>query len=224
MYPEGTAAFLSTLPARGATTKTTARKAATWISIHAPREGSDRRPLLPLRHLLNFYPRSPRGERLHAGQQLAHILAHFYPRSPRGERLFEQCNFPRIQHFYPRSPRGERRDLTFQSLEWQDFYPRSPRGERLSISLFWTTRQRFLSTLPTRGATHQPAPEEDWIRISIHAPHEGSDRWAVHETPGIKPFLSTLPTRGATRWRRPAHQILPYFYPRSPRGERPSVP
>ena len=55
------------------------------ISIHAPREGSDR----PLWRLSaggkNFYPRSPRGERLPPSTKTLSYL-YFYPRSPRGER------------------------------------------------------------------------------------------------------------------------------------------
>ena len=57
----------------------------------------------------------------------------------------------------------------------------------------------FLSTLPARGATscaHRPAPS---VIISIHAPREGSDD------------LDTLQHIGLTD-----------FYPRSPRGERPT--
>ena len=41
-----------------------ADQAGSMISIHAPREGSDAASLSALRMRLNFYPRSPRGERL----------------------------------------------------------------------------------------------------------------------------------------------------------------
>ena len=34
-------------------------------------------------------------------------------------------------------------------------------------------------------------------------------------------FLSTLPARGATKLKKPRGSWPPYFYPRSPRGERP---
>ena len=55
--------FLSTLPARGATRAGPLSLLITKISIHAPREGSDRfvMPTVPSR--FHFYPRSPRGER-----------------------------------------------------------------------------------------------------------------------------------------------------------------
>ena len=56
-------AFLSTLPAWGATPPV--RGALRWqqISIHAPRVGSDQGRAEPLLRLRYFYPRSPRGER-----------------------------------------------------------------------------------------------------------------------------------------------------------------
>ena len=101
--------FLSTLPARGATRPSPRRWSGPNISIHAPREGSD--------HFVGH------------GILCAHD---FYPRSPRGERRELQiCSPFRNNHFYPRSPRGERRTR------------RCRPG--------WTTE--FLSTLPARGAT-----------------------------------------------------------------------
>ena len=56
---------------------------------------------------------------------------------------------------------------------------------------------RFLSTLPARGATLKPAIGLRYYEISIHAPREGSDSKRI--------------TCSRTK---------PYFYPRSPRGER----
>ena len=61
----GRRAFLSTLPARGATQPAAAGDLHRVISIHAPREGSDRRSTRKrVKSARNFYPRSPRGERL----------------------------------------------------------------------------------------------------------------------------------------------------------------
>ena len=102
----------------------------------------------------------------------------------------------------------------------------------------------FLSTLPARGATTDPswifddggisihAPREgsDDVEaaflcgladISIHAPREGSDQTVADFAANVLQFLSTLPARGATvPYPRPDRRNL-YFYPRSPRGERP---
>ena len=56
--------FLSTLPARGATKAGPLPQGGVYISIHAPREGSDKVPESLGLSVLDFYPRSPRGERL----------------------------------------------------------------------------------------------------------------------------------------------------------------
>ena len=78
------------------------------ISIHAPREGSDLGAHRLSAGLGDFYPRSPRGERLKTSKR-RQGMTHFYPRSPRGERHGLGGNkFGHVQHFYPRSPRGER--------------------------------------------------------------------------------------------------------------------
>ena len=82
----------------------------------------------------------------------------------------------------------------------------------------WT----FLSTLPARGATENHCRYPVQRGISIHAPREGSDD--THALPNTlaSPFLSTLPARGATPMPCKICSILGNFYPRSPRGERPS--
>ena len=56
--------FLSTLPARGATKEPPLTRQQNKISIHAPREGSDKRGSKRGGKRAYFYPRSPRGERL----------------------------------------------------------------------------------------------------------------------------------------------------------------
>ena len=59
-----TEAFQSTLPARGATTRSIEADGKREISIHAPRTGSDMLPILYAKHPKDFNPRSPHGERL----------------------------------------------------------------------------------------------------------------------------------------------------------------
>ena len=81
----------------------------------------------------------------------------------------------------------------------------------------------FQSTLPMRGATairYQRLPRD---RISIHAPHAGSDLLPGVRTAPSCGFQSTLPMRGAT-W----HPCMDFcqasnFNPRSPCGERPQA-
>ena len=102
--------------------------------------------------------------------------------------------------------------------------------------------EKFLSTLPARGATMTPPSSPHSRGISIHAPREGSDlddfasscvlleflstlpaRGATDNCPRnmmeLK-FLSTLPARGATLLMLRGSALILYFYPRSPRGER----
>ena len=83
--------------------------------------------------------------------------------------------------------------------------------------------ERFLSTLPARGATACPSVKQDSDGISIHAPREGSDcrTWYMDLSDGR--FLSTLPARGATPVQPLGTEVQHDFYPRSPRGERPSA-
>ena len=78
------------------------------------------------------------------------------------------------------------------------FYPRSTRGER---------RERFTAT-----------QRAYWI--SIHAPHEGSDRPCRPSRNVVLDFYPRSPRgerRGDQRARPPRRR---HFYPRSPRGER----
>ena len=169
--------FQSTLPARGATIihtdKITTKKdfnprsprgerpypvkvelLTLCISIHAPREGSD--------VLIGVAARTARAISIHApreGSDLSKplILAssyNFNPRSPRGERpLFFRIDLKTIGHFNPRSPRGERRQIVHRIRQ----------------------SRRFQSTLPARGATEYTCSKALNVRISIHAPREGSD-------------------------------------------------
>ena len=173
------------------------------ISIHAPREGSDLAARIGLSPAAYFYPRSPRGERLgvvDCGHSVVQISIHA-PREGSDGTIRSRCVHTRISIHAPR----EGSDLfpVAVPIAWLNFYPRSPRGERRLERETKRICDRFLSTLPARGATLLQYPGSRFpCSISIHAPREGSDRaW----TPGTMPtttFLSTLPARGATRPRQ----------------------
>ena len=127
---------------------------------------------------LNFYPRSPCGERRWNSTERP-LESHFYPRSPCGERLISPHSAPDNGNFYPRSPCGERRrnsqnvkrrhkisihallaesdkDRPRPSAGIHDFYPRSPCGERLCVCWLSLIMLPFLSTLSLRRATEIP--------------------------------------------------------------------
>ena len=82
--------FLSTLPARGATCAVgVVAGCHCAISIHAPREGSDKaRPRVEI-EIIDFYPRSPRGERHPhlCGHGVRHQISIHAPREGSDSRL-----------------------------------------------------------------------------------------------------------------------------------------
>ena len=74
--------FLSTLPVRGATARSGRRRPLRPISIHAPREGSDRRLVMMTCKATIFLSTLPvRGATFHP-LLLIRSGSHFYPRSP----------------------------------------------------------------------------------------------------------------------------------------------
>ena len=130
--------FLSTLSLRRATQIKQTCRAEISISIHALLAESDGSGLARLAPRLDFYPRSPCGERLFRHCTTYLNCSHFYPRSPCGERLpafwlldsnagisihalLAESDTPMVtppsykHNFYPRSPCGERRQA--QSLK-----------------------------------------------------------------------------------------------------------
>ena len=216
-------AFLSTLPARGATLRAGASPAKVW----------------------NFYPRSPRGERHKRGAYRSYFFAISIHAPREGSDESHKCRGPCPAEFLSTLPArgatarsGRRRpprpisihapregsdpthipviggdhQLFLSTLPARgatveraagiyrehNFYPRSPRGERPASASWTSTAPQFLSTLPARGATH-----------------------VVRRSFSSLIFLSTLPARGATlpSGCRPVPSS-DYFYPRSPRGER----
>ena len=148
--------FLSTLPARGATVYHRVHQPPKCaISIHAPREGSDKQHDA-VHGLCNISIHAPRegsdgGETCAAGSP----PANFYPRSPRGERLGRVplgLAYPfEISIHAPRE--GSDQFLVLLTVDKQNFYPRSPRGERPISRPSAKRSNGFLSTLPARGAT-----------------------------------------------------------------------
>ena len=125
------------------------------ISIHAPREGSDRVRVIAASTSAQFLSTLPARGATNAGGNALALIANFYPRSPRGER--------------PGRP-----GLVAAGTRFLSTLP--ARGATGLSALVETQTRKFLSTLPARGATTV------WVRrtggcrpISIHAPREGSD-------------------------------------------------
>ena len=214
------ARFQSTLPARGATPRTTALvsllhfnprsphgerpgSASAWvqtaqISIHAPRTGSD----------------------YHARKAALLTYAFQSTLPARGATWYRDATRTDEGDFNPRSPHGERPNGLRARRAKLDFNPRSPHGERHCKAPRLSPRGTFQSTLPARGATprrvagnrivsisiHAPRTGSDArtsaaipdVPISIHAPRTGSDTTADRWFAFFPAFQSTLPARGAT--------------------------
>ena len=85
------------------------------------------------------------------------------------------------------------------TTQQRDFYPRSPCGER----------RDFGASRPKNS------------QISIHALLAESDHNVYRDFGASRPFLSTLSLRRATSSCFGRLQVVHYFYPRSPCGERP---
>ena len=169
--------FLSTLPARGAT------------------EPSD----IALIKGFDFYPRSPRGERLDA-DLLSHGGRNFYPRSPRGERRQLLPFFHLGTVISIHAPREGSDDDRLKLRDFLGISIHAPREGSDEIHFAW-----------------------DYMKesISIHAPREGSDGCQFVRVVEGAAFLSTLPARGATGTDLPHDWgAFQHFYPRSPGGER----
>ena len=168
--------FQSTLPARGATMLARVTSDCLPISIHAPREGSDRPVGGVCRQCAYFNPRSPRGERLTGDWEKA-LGGLFQSTLPaRGATHPARAGRRRKSKFQSTLPaRGATNDDKYSRrqieisihapregsdirADWRkllgfDFNPRSPRGERRLTIYSCCPFYRFQSTLPARGAT-----------------------------------------------------------------------
>ena len=104
--------------------------------------------------------------------------------------------------FYPRPPRGGRRVRFLRSSQRHNFYPRPPRG----------------------GRHAGEALRVGSVIISIHALREEGDLIRLLCMANSAIFLSTPSARRATAQLAALTAELEDFYPRPPRGGRPSTP
>ena len=191
--------FQSTLPAKGATPFRSTRDVFGNISIHAPREGSDRRKRRDGASTRYFNPRSPRRERPPFVVKPAYWHDHFNPRSPRRERLQDRRRGQRQGRISIHAPREgsdiktadkvaalvisihaprEGSDMVYTSRSvLTEISIHAPReGSDFGWRSTPTRSRRFQSTLPAKGATSRRRRLRLRDHISIHAPREGSDR------------------------------------------------
>ena len=171
--------FQSTLPARGATDGERLRRCIVMISIHAPREGSDKCfpvtfPSARFQSTLPARGATSNGGGCAEGRSFQSTLP------ARGATAEDDVRYGAPAYFNPRSPRGERRRRAFPDCgEHPDISIHAPREGSDATDCAQLMGWRFQSTLPARGATHLAALQ-------------GRKRQ----------FQSTLPARGATHQER----------------------
>ena len=168
------------------------------ISIHAPREGSDDLLWYFVPPCVDFYPRSPRGERLGDGGRGAApmIISIHAPREGSDILNFNAATL--TETFLSTLPaRGATLRFCREVRRTDDFYPRSPRGERPSPPPLGILTVSFLSTLPARGATVWTPLHSVLLLFLSTLPARGATLIICDESQRIK-FISPLPARGAT--------------------------
>ena len=168
--------FLSTPSARRATRFCRRASESGTISIHALREEGDSARLLSQTRQRNFYPRPPRGGRLH--QRAASPLRSQFLSTPSARRATDvNENIYKPHHISIHALREEGDRLLHRGTAWRrNFYPRPPRGGRHCTE---------------HG--HNPAG-----RISIHALREEGDSPTPTRASPSTTFLSTPSARRAT--------------------------
>ena len=150
------------------------------ISIHAPREGSDISEIVqnPANKISIHAPRE--GSDL-SSRVATLLLINFYPRSPRGERRFPIVASSIINIFLSTLPARGATCVALRSIRysWTFLSTLPARGATVASGSLELSSMAFLSTLPARGATGILYDTWDSSRISIHAPREGSDPFGV---------------------------------------------
>ena len=192
--------------------------------------------------LCNFYPRPPRGGRpvcFAAGRVSVSISIHALREEGDSSPIFKKVA---ILNFYPRPPRGGRRGvcagivapelISIHALREEGdrgsrcsrasgryFYPRPPRGGRPSGATSPPWSIPFLSTPSARRATIEDTHTGLLQPISIHAlREEGDSPTTAHTSPGR--YFYPRPPRGGRPSAPATSTAATHFYPRPPRGGR----
>ena len=243
----GSTLFLSTPSARRATAEQLRQPMGGMISIHALREEGDTGKLYTfLAYEISIHALREEGDT--RTRESAGSTKNFYPRPPRGGRriYIELDGSPKFISIHALREEGDISD-TENPIPPRYFYPRPPRGGRrmTTTGRYWQTSV-FLSTPSARRATSKAQADVDELKISIHALREEGDQDGGDYLLTGKLFLSTPSARRATGDRFLLRHIAGIsihalreegdgldgrplfgdrnFYPRPPRGGRPSRP
>ena len=215
-----------------------------FISIHAPREGSNKRcsvtrlrrcrfqSTLPARgatprmprgtcRTIYFNPRSPRGERPNTATQIA-TQADFNPRSPRGERRASCDSSPGPRPISIHAPRegsdGSTRPMFFAPAPFQSTLP--ARGATVMLILYIVVMGYFNPRSP-RGERLLPAGKPSGRKNNFNPRSPRGERPVNHAGGKIKSTISIhAPREGSDCFANTYKKLCNHFNPRSPRGER----
>ena len=144
------------------------------ISIHAPRTGSDDDPFDMVERIeISIHaPRTGSDARVRRDSANRQISIHA-PRT--GSDVCKYKGFSFYGHFNPRSPHGERLQRRDYMMHPRHFNPRSPHGERQDVEFLDSAKQDISIHAPRTGSDRNTGECPSVARISIHAPRTGSD-------------------------------------------------
>ena len=168
------------------------------ISIHAPREGCDRKAFKSISKAKHFNPRTPRGVRQGPSGRCSRDSDNFNPRTPRGVRPRPPPSLCHSQSISIHAPRegcdGPSSSMALHTARFQSthpargatrhplcvqyaagyFNPRTPRGVRRTLLPAETiTLPKFQSTHPARGATANFTKEQRVCLAQFAYLHKG---------------------------------------------------
>ena len=192
------------------------------ISIHAPHTGSDKNQDHTRRDIINFNPRSPYRERLQisSASMCSYIISIHAPHT--GSDQQKNCQSQQKGLFQSTLPiQGATRYLAYTSIPSagfqstlpiqgathlsgpicrrdNNFNPRSPYRERPKLCHRCPLTSYFNPRSPYRERPTGHKGGRGKRKISIHAPHTGSDEGGIMGAVAAMEFQSTLPIQGAT--------------------------
>ena len=208
-------------PRGGRPARADRREVGAGISIHALREEGDRSPTTPPT-TENKFLSTPSARRA-TPEWCADgpSCADFYPRPPRGGRLHKSKSAKRVRDFYPRPPRGGRRAACSLSVRLILFLS-TPSARRATCLVFLDRRcsiisihalreegddhldaayeplNQFLSTPSARRATRSGDKSVKSLSVFLSTPSARRATVVVFQHAGFHQFLSTPSARRAT--------------------------
>ena len=192
------------------------------ISIHAPREGGDRRKHTTMCCGVIFQSTPPaRGATTEVSAMGSLLAISIHAPREGGDYVFAP-GLPSFSDFNPRPPRGGRRPRRRKGLKLRNFNPRPPRGGRPDGETYWKDKNTISIHAPREGGdVIQPEPIYGANYFNPRPPRGGRRCILWPLCLPVWVFQSTPPARGATSRIPIVSNRIGYFNPRPPRGGRP---